>query len=493
MEVFIVITSQQSPGTTFGNHISDWSIGEKRIDLYRESQANYLTFRDQSTGKTTKFRTSLYDISYAVSLVSLFHKTIGENLRKDTPNSACFLPKLCIEVHDGIQVALFGRVDTQTNVRGELKGMRWGVFNSSTRVEQTFDVDEDDSVARLFVRHAPSTNQPHMIEVGHDDLNKPIMKPAVNHYAMTAYAKSFNIVLTLDIAKRIQKVALHHVSLLDRNVILSENVWSVTLVSALQSTQSLFSSLFTRFAGHAMLACEGIEHGRKFLRYIHFTQAPRNKNVSLEGDEGLIEKYDREVPHNTMNGPTIRRLRSAVQHMFAFVDTVEGTPLKFSLYKGQFGLSDALGFGFNVEDQNGVDWRRCFDGAWAIIHSNQPETCLQCADRIAAYAGIDFQGNRTPMTPLQRIEIVKRVPIFQMPNGFNYQLLGSPLPETYRELSMQMLSQSILLTPDDCPPADFSKWIRQAVIEASAALAKELNSINANPLRIFTASWPKNW
>ena len=97
------------------------------ISLYRDSQR--LAFTD---GRSAPQILENADIS----LISMFHKTIGINLEKRMPCSACFVPKLSLPAYNDptIQVALFGR-----DHEGELKGVRWGVFHTSTRQEETFE------------------------------------------------------------------------------------------------------------------------------------------------------------------------------------------------------------------------------------------------------------------------------------------------------------------------------------------------------------------
>lgn len=154
--------------------------------LSYESNLNRFSFTDAHTNRTTNFKATLYDSSYAVSLIQMFRQTIGINLERESPHSACFLPKLCIQACQAseIQVALFGHVDTRNCPAGEVKWVRWGVFNSTTAVEQTFEVREDD-LARLFIHQAPNTNRFHLEqefdEHGNplfDSEGNPIQKPA---------------------------------------------------------------------------------------------------------------------------------------------------------------------------------------------------------------------------------------------------------------------------------------------------------------------------
>lgn len=149
---------------------------------------------------------------------------------------------------------------------------------------------------------------------------------------MTNYAKRFRISLICDADRCIQNVVLQRISLIDNSVVLDENNWAVTLVSTGQSSQSRLNRFFGDNAGHAMLACEGLEHGKQFLRYIHVTLNPINRNPKLRVGEAQMEIFDREIPLKTLNGPTSTRSKALVGNMFSYVQEMENKPLKFSPY-----------------------------------------------------------------------------------------------------------------------------------------------------------------
>jgi hypothetical protein len=220
----------------------------------------------------------------------MFRRTIAVNLEKEEPHFSCFLPKFCTVARDapGMHVALFGRIDTRSSITGELKGMRWGIFDISRREEQVFEVN--DAVAEEFIRHAPKTNVPHLVPYKKDgkpilDKNKqPLMRPTNNHYAMTSYARRYDVVLERD-ADVIRNVRLVRTSIFDKNVWLDERSWAITLVSQKSTTSNDLATRTGCRPGHAVIAYEGIKKDytgmRQFLSYIHIKVSPEQENDSL--------------------------------------------------------------------------------------------------------------------------------------------------------------------------------------------------------------------
>lgn len=483
----------KAPTEVARQFIAEWTFGLRTVCLFQEP--NCLAFStDGRSGKTTTFKPALYDINYAVNLIKMFHRTIGVNLENDEPHSSCFLPKLCTDAQNapGIKVALFGRVDARVSVAGELKGMRWGVFNTSNKEEHTFQAD--DPIARAFVYQAPGTNRPHMESVL-DKNGKQVMKPASDHFAMTSYAKRFSPVLSRNIENHIQDVILHRVSLIDRNVLLSENDWAVTLVSSMDCTQNMLSRLFRGTFGHAMLACEGVEQDKPFIRYLHLTQSPKEKNPKLAKDEAQIESFDRTEPLETFNGPTWARSKVLVEKMFSFVDTMKNKPVKFAYYGSYFWQPIIAWAAFNqeiLENKNAmIDTFNNFPD-----ETRMPSTCLDWAYRVAEKCGIIFNGNRTLTKPMEKIKIVRASPVAFLPSGFDQTCLGRPFSGKNIELSAEILSSCVLITPNDCHPNDIERWANQWVIEDTAATDREIERMNnAKSLsELFSPGYtPKRW
>lgn len=397
-----------------------------------------------------------------------------------------------------IQVALFGHVDIRNCAAGEVKWLRWGVFDSTTEVEQTFEVEEDD-LARIFIHQAPTTNCPDFEKESDENGNplfdskgKPCLKPTSNHYAMASYAKRFRASLICDEERRTQKVVLQRISLLDNAVVLDENNWAVTLVSTEQSSQNWLSRFFRENVGHAMLACEGVEQGKQFLRYLHLTRNPRNKNPVLEADQAQMESFDREIPLKTLNGPTWIRPKSLVKNMLHFVQGMESNePQKFVSYKMFFSdfktsfdflrkiytvmyptrddleqVINQLEFSIShfehdinqLESPVVIDSPQEMDGTHEIAtrrHNNCSDscpdlemTCLDGAYEIASIGGIIFSKDLMFKKPIERIKQLNSSPfIFHLPENFDPESLFRPIED--RKIAEDLLSAQVVLAPEN--------------------------------------------
>ena len=310
--------------------IHTWTIDSREISLFRDSESR-LSFCDGGDRKT--FSPLLYDTDYAIKLIGLFKNTIEANLKSQKPHLAplhllgqtrvnvplyesCFLPKLCTDANgkSGIKVALF----YHKNAKNELTAARWGVFDPSNNKERSFEI-LNDPVVEVFAKKAPLDNSPHFEPVldlvkdkngrpildsegspiykpALDKKGKAVMKEAADHYQLTAYAKQFRVFVKCDANEQITSIFLKNVSQLDRDVVIDEENWTVTALSTKEISRGWFRQLFTGDIGHAMLACEGVDQGKYFLRYIHFTPNPRDRNPALKDDEAQIEIFGKSSP-----------------------------------------------------------------------------------------------------------------------------------------------------------------------------------------------------
>ena len=396
-----------------------------------------------------------------------------------------FLPKLCASVLNApeTQVALFGHVDTRNNPAGELKGMRWGVLNTLTGEEQTFEVR--DPGAELFIRNAPLHNRPMTIPVV-DDQEIPVLDQNgaqisrqvpdhTDHFAFSYYANRFSISFDLDTSQRIQSIAIHCVSLMDRSVRLTENNWAVTVVSAKQCSRNFFTQMFSPAIGHAMVACEGVQQGKPFLKYIHATSSPRLEpnEDQLTSYEGLIVDFDMRTPLDTVNGPTWIRSKALVQHMFSYVESLRGVPVKFALLshfssgeeafladlfrylKDACRAPEASNLSANiVKLYNEVN--KYFEDDRGV-----PLSCLGWARRIVYECGI-ILGKQSKSNPLEEIKRINSSPASLMPDHFDPVSLGETFSDANNAaMKAQMLSTDLFLAPIHCTPEECKKWRSQ--------------------------------
>jgi hypothetical protein len=256
--------------------ITEWDIGQGKISLFYGAR-NTLVAINAREGTQNPFRSPLYSIDYAANLIDMFHRTIKVNLEREGPNSYCFLPKFCTEAQNApeVTVALFGDLDTSSSDEGEPRALRWGVFNSSTGEE--YPVEINDLLAETFIRYAPNMDVPHMEPVLDENGQaimkdgQPIMKPALDHYAMTSYAQRFGVVIERDVTECIQNVILHRVGFFNKTALLDKNNWGATLVDLGESDSNIsplhpdyFSSAST-WGGHTVIIIETIENGEHHI------------------------------------------------------------------------------------------------------------------------------------------------------------------------------------------------------------------------------------
>lgn len=304
--------------------VAEWTVGKREVCLFQVSDRLAFSTEGRS-GRLATFRPEVFDIGSAINLIIMFRRTIAVNLEKEEPHSSCFLPKFCTVARDapGMHVALFGRVDTRSAAAGDLKGMRWGIWDISRREEQVFEVN--DAVAEEFVRYAPKTNAPHFVTRNNEDgqlildANKqPAMFEGNDHYAMTTYAKRFDVVLERDSTGAIQNVRLVRTSIFDRTVWLDEHSWAITLVSQQTIRTGCTPS-------HAVIAYEGVARDnareRPFLSYIHIKARSRNWIKIITGQQAKVEVLDDETdPYlkwRVLVGPTRPRSSMDVERMIS--------------------------------------------------------------------------------------------------------------------------------------------------------------------------------
>jgi hypothetical protein len=393
--------------------VAQWTVQEREISLFHNTKL-FL----HSGGKTeglTKFKSPLYDILYAVNIIHMFRDTIQLNLQGvETPNSSCFLPKFLkpfVSKQQKMQkqIALFGRVDTHNLDEGEVKEMRWGIYDTPSKEETSVEVNADDRVARDFIRLCPRSDTAHMV-VRVNSKGKSVSKPAPDHYAMTSFLKGFHPTVVRAAegggGGTVVQVTLHHVSILDNSVILDANTCAITLVSARQSsvTDNWLGSVISKACGHSMLVWEGIEgDSRHVLRYLHATQNPRHRLPTLGSAQAQLEVIERtaQQPLDLLHGPTWPRPRVLGDDMLDFVRTFEKVPVEFSI----FGLK-------------------------------REQSCLTWASKIASKAGIIFGSSRR--TPIEKIHQLKHSPFYQIPDDVDRArlLVGAPLGATRARINI---------------------------------------------------------
>jgi len=284
--------------------VDRWNVSGKQIILFYQkdetgAKLKYKTEGEQSS--PVEIPPNLYStVKRIYDIVPQFRGFIEANLHRSIEPSS-FVPivessawtkqlEQYVEVAH-LRVALFGHGDCSTKTLHEA---HWGIFNA-----------QDSSIRTVVVQKIEG------------DLQECLVNVLFNRYHVSFY-KDHRIEVSLDSDGQVLSLALtilsrpSFYSTFDTNVSLDENQWSVTLVSSRQ-----FFSRRRIDAGHAMIACEGVNKSCQFLKYVHVTKNPEKMgaNKSLSGARvEVLEKEDVRL-QDMRNGPTWRRARSAVENM----------------------------------------------------------------------------------------------------------------------------------------------------------------------------------
>ena len=295
-----------------------WNLGQTEISLFRAEER--LKFSVKTDGVVTReedFSSERYDISYALNLIRIFHDVIQGNLSREV-GAASFLPVLCRgdvwTLRDGqyvpitgVRIALFGLARSCEGV--------WGIFQEASATVERFD--DVSGEVRDFLSWVPR-----------QDCQE-------NNYAVTAYANKCKIVLTYDLENRIQFVLLKRMSFFDRELELNEQHWAVTVLSS-KGCSGLIESLD---CGHAMIACEGVQDNRQFLKYVHITtrhEDPDHPDLNRKPDEARVAILRESVPlYKALYGPTWPRPRCAVENMLRPIEEARDKKryVQFAMYR----------------------------------------------------------------------------------------------------------------------------------------------------------------
>lgn len=288
--------------------VATWLVGEKEISVHKEQDC--LTFSVKNGGQIEResqpISTEIYTVQRAEMLIRIFREVIQATLANGV-SQYCFLPVLCTDawilqeeqyVSTRFQAGLFGRIVLDYPKRGEVAskvvGARWGIFDPSNRVVSQFAVDEG-SAAAGFLSNAFGRRG--------------------DEYDF--YARQVKPIITCGADGRVTSIALKHFSTFDKNVMLDEDHWAVTLVSSSAYATVGCSGYRGMDHGHGMIAYEGVIENRQFLKFAHITVNDRVRGVPDQrrrAEEARVEILDRK-PASLSRGPTWKRGRNAVENM----------------------------------------------------------------------------------------------------------------------------------------------------------------------------------
>lgn len=374
------LQATQAPTPSSEIVVARWTLEDREVRLLR--QQDKLAFSVHAEGVEIKrgdVPLNLHDIDSALDLVALFHKTIEQNLNRVAVTPSAFLPLICTDALEKkwrmettwewkeeapipggllpfgcshrektvrkylgaeapaphLKVALFGQVHPVT---GSVFYGRFGVYNTSNNTLQSIPMSDEDETTRQFLVGAPRYNRPHPDEPH-------------RHYEMTRYAKCFRPMVIYDADnEKIQSVAMQRVSQIDRNKVIDDHSWAVTLVSADAITGLCGLGFET---GHAMIACEGVRKStdgsrRQFLTYAHITQRGI-PDPDLHVNQARVELLEEESPRSSgyMYGPTWVESSGFVERMLQGIraDAIAKRYVTFGVLANQYVDPRSFGLG----------------------------------------------------------------------------------------------------------------------------------------------------
>jgi|GEM_PF-1158786 len=313
--------------------VDRWNVNGKQILLFRqrnETSAKLKYRIEDGQSSPVEIPSHLYsNINWIDVIVSLFHDVIQDNLQHSIEPSS-FTPVLQSTAQikqleqyvgvDHLKVALFGRGDSSTKT---VDKVRWGIFN-----------EQDNSTKIIEVQKIEG------------DLQECLINVLCNRYYVSFYA-NHRIEVSLDSDGQVQSLALTILSrpnsIFDTSVSLDENHWAVTLISTKQEFSNRRIS-----AGHAMIACEGVNEGRQFMKYVHITKKPEEEDTTKFPSGARVEVLERVKREDIRNGPTWRRARAAVENILVLAQKAqqERQMVPFTLGNGIFKITSFISRSF---------------------------------------------------------------------------------------------------------------------------------------------------
>ena len=211
------------------------------------------------------------------------------------------------------QVALFAqyRDDFGEHLgKDQILSKRWAVWDQIKQEISIYPVEETNEQADAFL----------------DQVRDTLSKEST----YSEYVRQFRPIMAAS-SKEITSIVMRCVSKYDPSVPLTKDQWAITVVSArkrsrLEKNESLCCSVDPQF-GHAMIACEGLEHHRLFCEYAHIIFEKDKESQKSQAKA----KVENNIRADTVNGPTWRRSRDSVNTMLQSIRRAQ--PIDFSLMK----------------------------------------------------------------------------------------------------------------------------------------------------------------
>ncbi|MBF8263292.1 MAG: hypothetical protein HW387_957 [Parachlamydiales bacterium] len=303
--------------------VASWTIHQTEVSVHQDQDR--LKFSSKSNGEMNEGHLDLYsyDTASACRLIQIYHSVIETHL-KEAIIASSFLPifswdKIAVLRDDrylkaaDVQVALFGRIDREAR---KILDAHWGIYTDSNKSSERFEIGDAADGVTQCLQNAPISD-------------------AANIEEMTQFANFFTVVLTLYPDNKIQSVALLKLwkpsaslftSLFDRFVVLDEDHWAVTVVSAKDYSCRCCEKGIIPSSGHALIAYEGVKDGRQFRNFAHITtQANEDDPVDRKRkpNEARVNILENKRIRNLINGPTWPRPKIDVEKMLIPIKEAE--------------------------------------------------------------------------------------------------------------------------------------------------------------------------
>lgn len=329
-------------------NVGKWNVGQKEVIVFKEG--NVLRYsvlvggNQQKRGSISADTINLYGVRWAMRIIQIFERVVQANLEswidsQDGIGSQTFLPILYMEGYvqnersidnTNVKVALFGRPKPE-GMGLRAIGARWGVFDPSEAESVSFcEVDELSGEALSFIKKFRDY-RPVLINQEHtEDCKHPIEDIGVGKRCIRSYEKEvgrLRAIMSTNSESRISSIDLKYVSNFNPNVILSENSWAITVVSGRNLTCGGRVNI-----GHAMIACEGLENGKFFLKYVHISPMQVPEGEEKHSNRAWIDIIQPQSSHKitiTSQGPTWTRPRNLVERMIKPLEEAQHS-VKFS-------------------------------------------------------------------------------------------------------------------------------------------------------------------
>lgn len=297
--------------------VAKWTVKGQEIFLSREDDR--LIMKQESREALTVSGILCRKIEDEICIIKRFYPLIQANLEeKVCALSIC--PILYTKVHslqDGqlipsatLRVALFVQKELlDTPLPAYKYKPYFGIYDKTTKKVTGCKVDSEEISRFILEFQSKATTAEKNI-----------------------YAKDFVVVLEFSRTgdrESIQSIELvRHRSLYNRDIVLTERCWAVTVISkqATKKSRKYICVGGPKESGHAMIACEGVSRGRRFLSYAHITilKDPAGRDSDRSENEARVEVRDRETPFaNALNGPTWSRSKNFVEQMLHNIKRAE--------------------------------------------------------------------------------------------------------------------------------------------------------------------------